>query len=197
MEVVEHDKESNMDRDIYHSRARPSGGLTLVELVATLAVATITLTVAVPGYQSLVDNQRVYAATNRLVAHLTLARSEAVKRMARVALCPSRDGAACLDSFDWSEGFILFVDRNRDRNRQGDELLVRVAGAAEQLRVLTSTGRRRIVYEPNGTVLGGSNATFRVCSNQSESRNRAVIISITGRPRTSGRDATDAPVRCS
>jgi type IV fimbrial biogenesis protein FimT len=186
-----------MDREIRNPRPRLSAGLTLVELLTTLAVAIVTLTVAVPGYQSLTDNQRVRAATNGLVAHLTLARSEAVKRMARVALCPSRDAASCLDGFDWSDGFIVFVDRNRDRDRQNDEPLVRIAGPAAQLQVMTSTGRRRIVYEPDGTVLGGSNATFRVCSDRSEARNRAVIISITGRPRTSDRDAAGAPVRCS
>ena len=185
-----------MDKDIRHPRSRAPRGLTLIELVTTLAAASVTLAIAVPGYRSLVDNQRVRAATHTLVAHLNLARSESVKTMQRVALCPSDDGRFCREGFDWSDGFIVFVDRNQDRDRQDAEPLLRVAGVADQVQVVTSSGRRRVVYQPDGTVLGGSNATFRVCSEQAEERNRAVIVSITGRPRTSDRDAANGPVRC-
>ncbi len=172
-------------------------GFTLVELAVTLAVAVIVLAIALPGYQSFVDNQRIRATTHRLVAHLQLARSESVKSGRRVALCPSSNGTTCAEGFDWTAGFILFRDRNHDRDRQPDEHLIRVQGKAAQLHILTSTGRRRVVYQPDGTVTGGSNATFHVCSRVAPERNRAVIVSNTGRPRTAARDARNLPISCS
>ena len=38
------------------TRRRSSAGLTLVELMTTLAVGTILLTVGVPSYQAVIDN---------------------------------------------------------------------------------------------------------------------------------------------
>lgn len=184
-----------MQRNVAASRHR-CGGLTLVELITTLAVAVIILGVGVPGYRALIDGQRVNTRTNALVAHLQLARSEAVKRGDRVAMCPSPDGTSCADSFDWTDGWLVFVDLNQDRERQDTEPVLRIAEVAAPLQIVTSTGRRRVVYEPDGSVLGGSNATFRVCSPIAAERNRAVIISITGRPRVSDRDADNQPVSC-
>ena len=73
---------------------------------------------------------------------------------------------------------------------------MRVSRADGAVRILTSTGRRRIIYQPDGTVLGGSNATFRLCGESDERHNRAVIVSLTGRARSSGTDASNQPVRC-
>jgi type IV fimbrial biogenesis protein FimT len=171
-------------------------GFTLIELVALLAVAAVAVSIAVPSYQALIDNHRIQIATHAIVAHLQLARTEAVKSGERVALCPSNEAERCLDGFDWSAGFIVFRDLNHDHDRQSAEPLLRVHGGNRGLRVITSTGRRRVVYEPDGSVTGGSNATFRVCSESTPERNRAVIVSNTGRPRTDRRDAQNRPVEC-
>jgi len=176
---------------------RSTAGLTLVELMTTLAVGTILLTVGVPSYQAVIDNQHIHTRTNQLVTHLHLARSASVTRFERVALCPSADGESCDDSFDWSSGWLVFVDNNRDRQRQTDEQILRKSEVIPSVKVVTSTGRRRIVYEPDGTVTGGSNATFKLCSEKVSGRNRAVIISITGRPRLSDKDAENRPADCS
>lgn len=57
-----------------------SRGLSLIELMATLLVAVVLLTVAVPSFQTLIENNRTATQTNSLVAGLNFARTEAVRR---------------------------------------------------------------------------------------------------------------------
>lgn len=87
-----------------------SRGFTLIELMITLLLAAIILALGVPGFQDIVRNNRAATQSNELVAALSLARSEAVKRGARVSLCPSTDQATCTGGTNWANGWIVFRD---------------------------------------------------------------------------------------
>ncbi|HUW39270.1 MAG TPA: GspH/FimT family pseudopilin [Rhodocyclaceae bacterium] len=62
------------------------GGFTLVELMVTLTVAAILLSIAVPSLQDLVASQRVRAAASELMSALSLARADAISNGRRVAV---------------------------------------------------------------------------------------------------------------
>ncbi|WP_438438153.1 GspH/FimT family pseudopilin [Hydrogenophilus thermoluteolus] len=98
-------------------------GVTLVELMVTIAVAAILLAVAVPGFRNLIVSNRLTATTNAFVAALNLARIEAVKRNARVTLCKTADPNAtapnCAASATWSQGAIVLC-RPRHRRHSGE-----------------------------------------------------------------------------
>ncbi len=83
------------------------GGFTLFELMVTLAVAALILSLGVPGFRSFIQNNRATTHTNDLVTALNLGRSEATRRGAPVLLCSSSDGATCSGSNDWSSGWIV------------------------------------------------------------------------------------------
>ncbi|MCG6861348.1 MAG: GspH/FimT family pseudopilin [Chromatiaceae bacterium] len=55
-------------------------GLTLPELVVTLAVAGTLLALAIPSFSRMVERKNLQAATETLVSDLRLARSESAKR---------------------------------------------------------------------------------------------------------------------
>ena len=84
---------------------------------------------------------------------LFLARSEAIKRAQIVSMCRSSDGSSCeLDAADWSVGWIVFVNSDRDdpperdAREERDRALRRLAGRLDHLeppRVLVPAGRRR------------------------------------------------------
>jgi len=97
-------------RDCRFPRVRRplAAGFTLLELMITLVIAALFLTVGVPSYLNLIRNSRAATNANELVTALTLARSEAVRRAANVTICRSADGAAC--GGNWTDGWIVFVD---------------------------------------------------------------------------------------
>ena len=89
---------------ISHRKAR---GFTLFDLMITVAVAGVILSVGVPSHRGIIQNNRAVAATNDLVTSLNLGRSEAIRRGSTVSLCSSADGATCSTSNDWSTGWII------------------------------------------------------------------------------------------
>ena len=181
-------------------RTHPAGrarGLTAIELVATVAIAIVLLAVGIPGMQGMLARQEVVVAVTEVMTHLQLARIAAVTSGHRAVMCPTTDGAACDDTFEWAAGFMVFEDRDGDRQLGGDEPLLRWSqpGLAG-VRITTSTGRRKVVYQPEGTA-GGTNATFRICPLSERTPGRAVVISNTGRPRVTETEEDGTPIRCS
>ncbi len=71
-----------------HEVATRRRGFTLVELMVTLTVAAILLTIAIPPMQDLVATQRVRAAASELMSALSYARVDAISNGRRVAVAP-------------------------------------------------------------------------------------------------------------
>jgi type IV fimbrial biogenesis protein FimT len=63
-------------------------GFTLFELLTTLGVAAILATLAVPAYQSFIQQEKHARTVNQLQSLYKFSRSEAIKREAVVALKP-------------------------------------------------------------------------------------------------------------
>jgi type IV fimbrial biogenesis protein FimT len=72
-------------RDSMSASARHKG-FTLIELMLTLLVMAIVLTLAVPSFTGIIRNTRATTDVNTLVSALQLARSEAVKRGTEVSV---------------------------------------------------------------------------------------------------------------
>jgi type IV fimbrial biogenesis protein FimT len=92
-------------------------GLTLIELMITLVILGVTVTVAAPAMQQLIHGNRLRTETSRLLNAINLARSEAVLRNTPVSLCPSTmaDSGRALCAGEFADGWIVFTNRNRDR----------------------------------------------------------------------------------
>ncbi|MDF2076917.1 GspH/FimT family pseudopilin [Pseudomonas mendocina] len=88
---------------MHYSRA-----FTLIELMVTLAVLAVVISLAAPSFSNMLQENRLAAMSNELQGALQLARSEAVKRRANVTLCRSNaDQTACDNETDWAGGWIM------------------------------------------------------------------------------------------
>lgn len=75
----------------------------LYELLVTLALFSIGISLAIPSLSALQQKSEREALRNHLHASLNHARLQAVLNKTSVELCGSRDGAIC--SRDWSQGW--------------------------------------------------------------------------------------------
>ncbi|BCX88542.1 type IV fimbrial biogenesis protein FimT [Methylomarinovum tepidoasis] len=165
-------------------------GFTLIELMVTVAMAAIVLTVGVPSFQALVKNNRLTTAANELVGALNLARSEAIKRGVRVTVCKSADGASCATSGNWEQGWIVFTDEDNDAAYDSaSETLLRVQEAIEGQ--LTMTGNTNVAdyisYVASGrsqlTGGGFQAGTITICDDRSGNVGKDLVLSSTGKIR--------------
>ena len=89
-------------------------GLTLVELMITLAVAIILVAVGMPLFSGVAANNRAVTQANTFLTAFKLARSEAVRRGTEVSVCaianPSAATITCGTNSDWNNGLLVFTD---------------------------------------------------------------------------------------
>lgn len=155
-----------------HHHARP--GFTLIETMVCLAMASVLLAIGIPAWTGVLA--RVHAASARaaLMATLTKSVSHAARTGTEVVICPA-EGVQCRDGWDWSAGWIAFADIDGDRLRnERDTLLKAVPPLQQDIRLITSKGRRRLVIQPNGGN-AGSNVTFTLCAGD-DPRNAMVLV---------------------
>jgi type IV fimbrial biogenesis protein FimT len=154
-------------------------GFTLIELMVTIAVLGITLSIAIPNFQNAVLNSRITAQANQLMTTLNYARSEAVKRAAPVTVCSTDGGGVCAGTKDWSTGWLVFADANGDGTVDAGEVVLRVWPALKSGNTL-SAGNQRITFTAAGFATG-FNDTFQMCDERGKADARSIIINAMGR----------------
>jgi len=158
------------------------GGLTLVETMATLAVAAVLLTAAVPPMQDFITRNRMSTEVNNFVASMYLARSEAVKRLQDVMICAGDETTGCSGSTDWESGWIVFADiDNSNSYTTGDPVLQQNTALPNRFRIIGGS-HTMATFKPTGQT-AGSNGTFKFCDTGDIAKTRKVVLSNEGRVR--------------
>ncbi|HED16165.1 MAG TPA: prepilin-type N-terminal cleavage/methylation domain-containing protein [Gammaproteobacteria bacterium] len=158
-------------------------GFTLFELLVAVVILVIMTTIAIPGLSAQIQNSRANAALFEMFSTLSLARSEAIKRGHRVGLCPSSNGLSCNNSFRWHNGWILFKDPDRNGMPDTANTLIIYHNVDINIRILTTSGRRKVIYQPDGTVTGNSNMTMTFCRPLTNQYPDQIVQSQSGRIR--------------
>lgn len=148
---------------------RAARGFTLIELMVTIAVAAILISLAVPSFNDATLAGKLAANANDLVAGVTLGRSEAIKRNAVTSMCVSSDGSTC-GSGGWEQGWIILA---------GGVVVQKHAAAPTGFKVTSAV--TKIDFQPSG--VGSTQATLTVCraSPSVGSQERVVQVDATGR----------------
>ncbi|GAA4330280.1 hypothetical protein GCM10023165_03900 [Variovorax defluvii] len=113
--------------------SRAVRGLTLIELLVTLAVAAVLMTIAVPSFLAFQRNSELTSAANGLVASLATARGEAMKTGKPAMVVPA-------DGSSWNSGWVVFLDKDQNEafTESGDQVIFRQAALASHLSVSAS-----------------------------------------------------------
>jgi type IV fimbrial biogenesis protein FimT len=162
---------------------RRARGITLIEMMMTLAVIAILLAAAVPAFGGLIKSTQAQSSRSALVTALNTARIFAVSKTANVVVCPSTDEQYCGHTTEWQHGWLIFVDADRDGARGDDEDLLNVAQAQPTgVAILSTAGRVRVTYRPDGSS-AGSNVSMTVCDQRGADQATSIVINNAGRIR--------------
>lgn len=134
-------------------------GFTLIELMVSISVLLVLISVAGPAYSSFINNNRFDGVSQEVSMGYRIARTEAVKTMQTMTLQP-------LVTNDWSQGFEV-VDASNNR-------IWRSASIAQGI---TLSGPAQIAVAANGALSASSSQHISIQSTTlSQERNLCVLM---------------------
>lgn len=176
---------------------RASGGFTLIELMVTIAVLVVLVTLAAPAFTSLFLDSRRAATVNDFIAAVNYARATAVTQRVSVTICRSANATQTSASCDtgtsgtgWENGWIIFVDANANGTLDsGENNATSILRRHERLTTgSTLHGNNNIVNRItfNNAGITGNNGTLAYCDRRGFSVNntRVIVVSVGGRVRS-------------
>ncbi|SHN39222.1 GspH/FimT family pseudopilin [Rhizobacter sp. OV335] len=185
---------SNTNYSMRHSR-RPLG-VTLIELMVTLAVMAVLVTIAAPSFSRLIASNRLTSQTNEFILALNLARSEATRRGQPVTLLTKATASPVFQS-----GWQIFTDADGDATMgstaadgsvlresaaaPGNTTITRVTMSGSTATTATASAvpdRMYVTFNALGGKYSGAQAYFKVCDSSIPSLpGRVIQVSLVGR----------------
>jgi len=161
-------------------------GLTLVELMVTLAVLAILLAIAAPRFSTISTGNKLTAKINSLSGDLAYARNEAVTRNANVTLAAMPGG--------WADGWRVFVDADTtDGNYiSGTDTLLKSGQRITSNLTITNSGGTSITFKSDGAKSTTGTFALKLCDNSRAAGNHGKEVSVI----VSGQRSMDSKAVC-
>jgi len=145
-------------------------GFTIYELMITMLIIGIILTLGIPNLAEFTQNSRLTATSNDLHSSFQLARSEAARSKANITICASANSldpaAVCGGTFN--DGWVIFEDTNGDLVHDAGEAVLRShPPVASGIVVTANAGANYFAFAGTGLgrgdVNGPSLSTAMIC----------------------------------
>ena len=175
---------------------RKTRGITLLNLLVTLAISTLLVGVGIPSLSPVLANHQANNAYQRLFTLIQFARIQSVNFSSQVLICPTINEEECIN--DWNQALMVFVDRNNDEIKNENELLLQTSPKATSDESINwrVSGRKQnyLRFKPDGSTRN-QNGRLTYCLNKGkELYARQIIMYRTGRARKSSEE--EAKSRC-
>lgn len=144
-------------------------GFTLVELMVTIAVAAILLTIGAPSLVSLYESTRVDNNIGKINETLAFARNQAINYGNAVTVCAYESESSCKAGKDWSAGIRVFSTADSTKSLR----VIDGFHANDTVKASVET----ITFSTDGLATGGR---IIYCANAKASSAKGVIVNIGG-----------------
>ena len=173
---------------------RNDSGYSLYELLLTLVLVSILASLGLPAFSTTLAKNRQASEINALFHAIHLARKESIRRREVMTVCASADGLSCSPARDWSLGWILFNNTDRDSPPTVDpgESVLLAHRVTETIEVLAN----RRAFTLRATFRRATNGTLVVCDRYERVPAKALVVSYTGRPRVAAERVDGKPFSC-
>jgi type IV fimbrial biogenesis protein FimT len=173
---------------------RNTYGYSLYELLMTLTLVALIIGIGLPSFSTIVARAGMRVEIDALFHAIHVARKESIMRKRIVSLCPSLDGQSCAPGRDWSSGWLMFENTDRDEppRRDSGEPLLQTHKVGENVRIMAN----RRGFTLRATQKRATNGTFIVCDRSDRAVPVALVISYTGRPRVTQETRRGEPYNC-
>jgi type IV fimbrial biogenesis protein FimT len=148
---------------------KTQNGFTLYELLITVMIVGVVLTIGVPNMLQFNQNGRMTSTANDLHSAFHLARSESGRAKTNITICASANAMSAVANCGgtWDQGYIVFVDTDGDINRSGaTETVLRANDAiAEGVSLTVANNATYFSYASTGLgrpSFGGNTAVSQV-----------------------------------
>lgn len=155
-------------------------GFTALELLVTLAISTILLTVATPGLTHYLQQSRSTAAAALLQNQLAKARELAITTGQRATFCGTNDGIHC-EKTNFSST-LIFSDTNANNTLDEGEFLLSEDSAGYQGNLFLAVGLRQNIISFKGDGSCNQAGGIYICpQNLEAAQPRKVVVNRAGR----------------
>jgi type IV fimbrial biogenesis protein FimT len=178
----------------FDSRAPRQSGITIIEMMVTLAIAAVLIGLALPAFNAFVAQRTLTAQVNDFLVAVQYARSEAGRRgtVVSVLATDATDGAN-----EWGAGWCVVVGNPAPVNCPNDATNLRTYRALG-VNTLNATGAldalTTLSFSARGTLLPPAAAGALNLCNPDEDVGRQIALSAIGR--ISSRTPTVAQLDC-
>lgn len=160
---------------------RGNSGFTLLELMITVIILSIVVTIAVPSFLSLLQTNRLAGQVNQLVGAIHAARTEAIKMNRNVVFCHSSDGAVCsaAPASGWEGWLIALAAPGATGGAVADSVMASGYVLSNNIVIHASsnitTNSSEMRFSPQGLVRSRTgvplNGVIRVCATNTPNNN--------------------------
>lgn len=179
-------------------------GMTLVELLVTLAIAAILLSLAAPSFRRLLLSNAMSEAVNTFTSDVRYARSESVRLGGRVILCRSDDPENATPACSaanangggkgWATGWLVFHDRDASGAWSTGDVTMRVQAPLKSLDAIlegTPANSTKFTFAATGRLMDAANAQIKFGGDNFDDKlKRVICVSAGGRARVAGDGTT-------
>tara|TARA_R110001592_G_scaffold363300_1_gene683482 strand:- start:65965 stop:66477 length:513 start_codon:yes stop_codon:yes gene_type:complete len=159
-------------------------GFTLFELIFTITILIVTLTLGIPQLQQWVQRSKATNLQYTLLHSIHYARGQAIRLQSTVTLCPG--SSQCEDS--WNSQLLIFSDLNSNGILDSNELLLKymdIGVLGERLDWRSFRRKPYLQFDLHG-LTPALNGTLHFCPHPTnEDLKFSIILSRTGRVRIS------------